>query len=237
MIAVFVNMFAVILGSGLGILFRSRIRETLISSVIKALALVTVTIAITNMIGTEDILCVIVCMVLGTVIGESLRLDARLDNAGDFIKNKLLRGKGTNGRFAEGFSTSCILFCVGSMTIMGSFQAGIHGDYSIIFAKSALDFVSSIAFGAAMGLGVTASALFVLVFQGALTLLATALAPYLSASVVAEMSAVGGVVLFGMGINMLELSETRLKVSNMLPAVILPLAYMPFSQWIISFLS
>ncbi len=231
MLAVFVNMATVLLGSAIGILFRNKIKESIVGAVISALALVTILIGISSAIGTADILCVIICMALGTVIGEIIRIDDGIEGAGDFIKKKLLKGKGS-GRFTEGFITACIVFCVGSMTIMGSFEAGINGDYSIIFAKSALDFVSSLMFAAAMGLGVPFSALFILVFQGGLTLLAGVISPYLSPEVVAEMSAVGGVILIGMGINMLELSPKRIKVANMLPAVFLPIAYIPIAEFI-----
>lgn len=236
MIAVFVNVATVLLGSTIGILFRNKIKESYINTVISALALVTMLIGIISAIGTADILCVIICMALGTVIGELIRIDDHIEGAGDFIKAKLLKGRGAGSRFTEGFITACIVFCVGSMTIMGSFEAGINGNMDIIFAKSALDFVSSMMFAAAMGLGVPFAALFVLVFQGALTLLSGALSPYLSAAVVAEMSAVGGVILMGMGINMLELSPRRIKVANMLPAVFLPIAYLPISQMIGSLL-
>lgn len=232
MIAVLVNVATVLLGSSIGIIFRNKIKESYVSAVISALALVTVLIGITSAIETADILCVIICMALGTIIGELIRIDDRIEGAGDFIKAKLLRGRGVGGRFTEGFITACIVFCVGSMTIMGSFEAGINGDNSIIFAKSALDFVSSMMFAAAMGLGVPFAAAFVLVFQGGLTLLAGVLAPYLSAAVVTEMSAVGGVILMGMGINMLELSPKRIKVANMLPAVFLPIAYIPIAELI-----
>lgn len=227
MTAVFVNMATVILGSWLGIIFRSKIKQAYISSVIAALALVTIVIGITSAIATANLLCVIICMALGTVLGELLRIDDRIEGAGDFVKDRLLRGKIKESRFTEGFVSSCILFCVGSMTIMGSFEAGINGDCSVIYAKSALDFVSSTAFGAAMGIGVTFSAVFILLFQGGLTLLAGALAPALSAEVVTEMSAAGGAILIGMGINMLELSSRRIKVANMLPAVFLPIAFVP----------
>lgn len=224
-------MATVLLGSAIGILFRKKIRENIVSAVICALALVTILIGITSAIDTADILCIIICMALGTIIGELIRIDDAIEGAGDFIKSKLLKGKGS-GRFTEGFITACIVFCVGSMTIMGSFEAGINSDYSIIFAKSALDFVSATMFAAAMGLGVPFSALFILVFQGGLTLLAGVLSPYLSPVVVTEMSAVGGVILIGMGINMLELSPKRIKVANMLPAVFLPIAYIPIAQFI-----
>ena len=234
MIAVLVNVATVLFGSAIGLLFRNKIKKNFVQAVISALALVTLLIGITSAIKTADILCVIICMALGTIIGELIRIDDGIEGAGNFIKTKLLKGKTAENRFAEGFVTACIVFCVGSMTIMGSLESGINGNHSIIFAKSALDFVSSMMFAAAMGLGVPFSAIFVLIFQGGLTLLANVLAPYLNTAVVTEMSAIGGVILIGMGINMLELSEKRIKVANMLPAIFLPLLYLPLSAWISS---
>lgn len=234
MIAVLVNVATVLLGSTIGLLFRNKIKKNFVQAVISALALVTLLIGITSAIKTADILCVIICMALGTIIGELIRIDDGIESAGNFIKTKLLKGKTAENRFAEGFVTACIVFCVGSMTVMGSLESGINGNHSIIFAKSALDFVSSMMFAAAMGLGVPFSAIFVLIFQGGLTLLANVLAPYLNTAVVTEMSAIGGVILIGMGINMLELSEKRIKVANMLPAIFLPLLYLPLSAWISS---
>ena len=237
MVAVLVNVATVLLGSTVGLIFRNKINEKFTKAVISALALVTILIGLSSALGTADILCVIICMALGTIIGELIRIDDGIEGAGDFIKRKLLKGKNKENRFTEGFVTARIVFCVGSMTIMGSFEAGINGNNSIIYAKSALDFVSSMMFAAAMGMGVPFAALFVLVFQGALTLLAGVLAPFLSAAVVAEMSAVGGVILVGMGINMLELSPRRIKVANMLPAIFLPIAYVPLSNWITALFS
>ena len=237
MVAVLVNVATVLLGSTVGLIFRNKINEKFTKAVISALALVTILIGLSSALDTADILCVIICMALGTIIGELIHIDDGIEGAGDFIKKKLLKGKNKENRFTEGFVTACIVFCVGSMTIMGSFEAGINGNTSIIYAKSALDFVSSMMFAAAMGLGVPFAALFVLVFQGALTLLAGVLAPFLSGAVVTEMSAVGGVILVGMGINMLELSPRRIKVANMLPAIFLPIAYVPLYNWIAGLLS
>jgi uncharacterized membrane protein YqgA involved in biofilm formation len=234
MLAVFVNMATVLIGSAIGILFRKRIKESYTKAIIAALALVTIVIGVTSAITTQNLLCVIVCMALGTMLGELLRLDDRINGAGDWLKNKVLKGKAEGSRFTEGFVSACILFCVGSMTIMGSLEAGVNRNYSIIFAKSALDFVSSMMFGAAMGIGVPFSALFILVFQGGLTLLAGLVSPYLSQAVITEMTAAGGTILIGMGLNMLELSEKRIKVANMLPAIFLPIAYVPFANWITS---
>ncbi len=232
MIAVLVNVATVLLGSAIGLLFRNKINKKFVSAVISALALVTILIGITSAIKTTDILCVIVCMAFGTIIGELIKIDNGIEGAGNFIKNKLLKGKANDNRFAEGFVTACIVFCIGSMTIMGSFEAGINGNNNIIYAKSILDFVTSMMFAAAMGLGVMFSAIFVLVFQGGLTLLSNILSPYLSAIMVTEMSAIGGVILIGMGINMLELSEKRIKIANMLPAIFLPLLYLPLHDLI-----
>ena len=234
MLAVFVNMATVLLGSAIGILFRKRIKESYTKAIIAALALVTVVIGVSSAITTENLLCVIVCMALGTMLGELLRLDDRINGAGDFLKEKLLRGKAADSKFTEGFVSACILFCVGSMTIMGSLEAGVNQNYSIIFAKSALDFVSSMMFAAAMGIGVPFSALFILVVQGGLTLLAGLVSPYLSQAIVTEMTAVGGTILIGMGCNMLELGKNPIKIANMLPAIFLPIAYIPISNWISS---
>lgn len=233
MIAVFVNMCAVVIGSVLGILCRNKIKQSYIDIILSALALVTIVIGIVSATGSSDTLCLIVCMIVGTALGTALKIDEGIDGAGDFIKNKVLRGKSGGGRFTEGFVSASVLFCVGSMSIMGSFEAGINQNYDIIFAKSAMDFVTSIMFGAAMGAGVAFSAFFIMLFQGGLTLLAGVVAPYLGADVIAGMSAVGGTILIGMGLNMLELSPKKIKSANMLPGIFLPIAYIPLYELII----
>ena len=227
MIAVFVNMATVIAGSLLGILLRNRLKQSLQDALIKALGLCTLLIGMQSALATGALLCVIVCMALGTALGEWLRIDDGIEHAGDFVKDRIYKGKVKESRFTEGFVSACILFCIGSMTIVGSLEAGINHNYSIIYAKSTLDFVSSMAFGAAMGLGVTCSAAFILLFQGGLTLLAGLVGPALSTAVVTEMSAVGGVSLMGLAINMLGLGKDRIKVANMLPAIFLPILYFP----------
>ena len=224
--AVLVNTAAVLCGSLIGILFSSRLNDRLRDAVMKALGLCTMLIGVQSALKTQELLCVILCMVIGTVIGELLRIDDGIEHAGDAIKAKLPKGKGGGSRFTEGFVSASILFCIGSMTIMGSLEAGIRHDYSIIYAKSMMDFVSSMAFGAAMGFGVTCSALFVLVFQGGLTLLAGVIGSALSEAAVTEMSAVGGVILIGMALNMLECTNKRIRVANMLPAIFLPILWM-----------
>ena len=226
MVAVLVNSVAVLVGSFIGIFFKKGISEKLQNAIIKAMGLITLLVAVQSAIKSEDTLCVIICLVLGTLLGEIIRIDDGLNNAGDYIKVKVFKGKdGSTSRFTEGFVITSIQFCVGSMTILGSMQAGINHDYSIIFTKSVMDFVTSIVFGAAFGYGVTCTALFVLVFQGALTLAASGLSGILTDNIVVEMTAVGGVILIGMGFNILELGKTPIKVANMLPAIFLPPLY------------
>ena len=232
MIAVFVNMATVIVGSLIGILLRNRLKESLQTALIRALGLCTVVIGVSSAIATQALLCVILSMAVGTALGELLRIDDGIEHAGDFVKEKLFRGRVKESRFTEGFVSACILFCIGSMTIVGSLEAGINHNNSIIYAKSTLDFVSSMAFGAAMGFGVTCSAAFILLFQGGLTLLAGLVGPALSTAVVTEMSAVGGTILIGMAANMLGLPKERIKVANMLPAIFLPLLYFPLADWL-----
>lgn len=230
MTAAIVNAAVVILGGLLGLVLGGRLQSRHTATVVAALGICTAVIGITGAIQTANILIVIVCLVLGTAVGELLKLEQRLDRLGDWLKAKVARNGG--GRFTEGFVTASLLFCVGSMAIMGSFDAGLRGDYTTIFAKSALDCIMAVTFAATMGVGVLFSAITVLVYQGALTLLAAFVEPFLSAAVITEMSAVGGVMLIGTGFNILGLTKERIRVGNMLPAMVLPAVYFPLAQWV-----
>ncbi len=227
MIAAVVNAAVIVVGGLLGLLFGGRLKEEHTKTLVSALGICTMVIGITGAIGTSNILIVIICLVVGTLLGELLQIERRLDGLGNWLKGKV--AKNGSGRFTEGFVTASLLFCVGSMAIMGSFDAGLRGDYSTILAKSALDGVMAVTFAATMGLGVLFSAGAVLVYQGALTLLAGIVEPLLSAPVIMEMSAVGGIMLIGTGINILGLSPQRVKVGNMLPALIFPAVWFAVS--------
>lgn len=220
MIAMLVNAAVVILGGLLGMLLGKRLKTEYTKTIIAALGICTMVIGITGAIGTSNILIAIVCLVVGTLVGELLKLEARLDGAGDWLKAKV--AKNGNSRFTEGFVTASLLFCVGSMSIMGSFDAGLRGNYNTIFAKSVMDGIMALTFGATMGAGVLFSAVTILVYQGGLTLLAGVIEPLLAPQVITEMSAVGGVMLIATGINILSLAKERIKVGNMLPALIFP---------------
>lgn len=227
MIAAVVNMIVIILGGLLGVMLGGRLKEVHTETIVKALGICTMVIGITSSIETSNILIVIISLVIGTIIGELLKIEQRLDTLGDWLKSKVAKKDG--GRFTEGFVTASLLFCVGSMAIMGSFDAGLRGDYNTIFAKSALDCVMAVTFAATMGVGVLFSGGTVLIYQGALTLLAGLVEPFLSAAVVTEMSAVGGIMLIGTGMNILDLPKKRIRVGNMLPAMIMPVIWFAVS--------
>ena len=230
MIASIVNAIVVVLGGLLGLLLGGRLKEHHTKTIVASLGICTAVIGITGAIATSNILIVILCLVIGTVLGELLKIEHHLDTLGDWLKSKVAKNGG--GRFTEGFVTASLLFCVGSMAIMGSFDAGLRGDYNTIFAKSALDCVMAVTFAATMGVGVLFSSVSVLLYQGALTLLAGFVEPYLSAEVILEMSAVGGVMLIGTGMNILGLTKERIKVGNMLPAIVLPIFWFAVSNFL-----
>ena len=231
MIATVINVVLVLLGSILGLLFKNRISPRFASGITFALGLCTMGIGITGMIGTADTLCVIVCMVIGTLLGEAINIEGRMDGVGGLLQRRLLRKEG-NSRFVEGFVTASVLFCVGAMAINGSMEAGMNGNYDILISKSVMDGVTAITFSAAMGIGVAFSALPILVYEGGMTLIFGLVGQQIDPAIVNEMSAVGGTIIVGIGVNMLGLPKEKLRVGNMLPAIFLPLAYIPIWDWL-----
>ena len=231
MLATFINVVLVLIGSAVGLLFKNLISEKLMSIITHALGLCVLGIGISNMIGTEDMLCVIVCMVVGTVIGHAINIEGRLERGGDLLRAKVVKGDG-NGRFTEGFVHASLIFCVGAMAITGSIEAGLNHNYEIIISKGVIDGVTAISFAATMGIGVAFSVIPVLVYQGLITLLAAWVGPLLPAAVITEMTAVGGTLIVAIAINMLDLGKVKIKVGNMLPAMFLPIAYIPLVNWL-----
>ena len=229
MLATIINAALILLGSILGLLFKNRISSRLTSGLTFALGLCVLGIGITGLVGTQDTLCVIVCMVVGTLLGEAVDIERRMEGVGELLRRRLIRGEG-NSRFVEGFVNASVLFCVGAMAINGSMEAGMNGNYDILISKAVIDGVTAITFAAAMGVGVAFSVLPILAYQGGLTLIFAAVGRAMDPAVVAEMSAVGGAIIVGIGINMLGLPKEKLRVGNMLPAIFLPLAYVPLSR-------
>ena len=236
MIATVVNCIAIIAGGLIGTVFGNRISQKYTDGIMTVMALITFIIGIQGAVGTNNILVVVVCAVLGTVIGIAMKLDERINNSGDALKARLAGTKLVRGRFGDAFVTATLLFGVGTMAILGSINAGLNQDYSILFTKSIMDFSSSVAFAAALGPGVIFSAVPIFIFQGGITLLAGVAEPFLTAEVITEMSAVGGPIFMGMSINLLGLREERVKVGDMLPAIFMPIIYFPIAAFITSIL-
>ena len=229
MLATIINVALVLLGSALGLLFKNKISDRFASILTCALGLCVLGIGISGMIGTADTLCVIVCMVAGTLLGEALNIEKRMDGLGDLLRRKLIRGE-NNSRFVEGFVTASVLFCVGAMAINGSMQAGMLGRYDILISKGVIDGVTSITFAAAMGVGVAFSVIPLLLYQGGLTLIFALVGQGMDPAVVTEMNAVGGTIIVGIALNMLGLPKEKIRVGNMLPAIFLPIGYIPLAN-------
>ena len=245
-----VNTIAVLLGSLLGLLFKKAIPKRLSDTVFKGLGLCTMFIGVTGVFqdGTNT-LVVIMSVVTGAVIGEALDLDKRINNLGKWLENKVSKGKDENSKvsIAQGFVSASLLFCVGAMTIVGSLQSGLINDHSTLFVKSILDFVAAIIFASSLGVGVAFSALFVLLYQGSISVGAYLIGSFFSSSAtmlsqtaeltpfmvtVNTMNCVGYIIIIGLALNMLGI--TKLKVMNYVPAIFMPVLLCPLADFLMT---
>ena len=220
MLGTIVNTVAIIAGSLIGLLFRGGIPEKYRVTIMQALSLAVILIGIKMAFKTEGILLIIFSLVIGSLIGEFVRIEDRLETLGRFFETRF--SKAGNG-LAKGFVVTSLIFCVGSMAIVGALESGLTGNHQTLFAKSALDGLSSIIFASSFGIGVLFSSVSVFLYQGFITLTATFIKPFLIAEVINQMSAVGGLLIMAIGINLLEIQ--KIKVGNMLPAIFIPLVY------------
>jgi uncharacterized membrane protein YqgA involved in biofilm formation len=214
-VGTFINALVVAAGAGIGMLLGNRLPDRMRLMVFQALGLCTMAIGVGMTLQTTNPLYMVGSILTGAVIGEGFRLEDAITSGGNSVKRLLKSG---NARFTEGFVAGSLLFCIGSMAILGPLQEGLDGTRTIVLTKSMLDFFASIALGAAFGSGVIFSSLPVIVYQGSITLFADVLRPYLSDLVRAELTATGGIMIIGIGVNLLELKKIRL--SNLLPALI-----------------
>jgi uncharacterized membrane protein YqgA involved in biofilm formation len=226
-------MAAILAGAGLGTLARGglpdRIRRTTLQGIGLAVSFVGISGALVQMLKVEGQalasyqgMLMILSMLIGSLIGAALNLEQRLENLGGVLQ-RLFRSGGSNSTFVEGFVSATILYCVGAMAILGSLEDGLTGNATTLYAKSILDGTVAIFFTATLGSGVFLSALSVGVYQGAITLLARFLQPYLSGNLIGQMSLVGSVLIAGIGFNFL--SEKKIAIGNLLPAVFVPVFY------------
>lgn len=209
------NVLAVIAGSMVGFFFNSKLPQRYVKIIFQAIGLFTLYIGITMTMKTGSLLVLIFSIVLGAALGEWIDLDRHINSFSNWIKTKI---KSDNATFSEGMITAFLLFCMGSMTVLGAFDEGTRGNSDLLIAKSVMDGFSSLALASALGIGVLFSIFPLILFQGGLTLLAWWLGNLMPTAVVNEMTAVGGLMLVGLGLSIMEIK--KIKVINMLPSLI-----------------
>lgn len=220
MIAVLVNCFTIILGSLLGIIFSKKITSRLSEVIQTGAGVVVLVLGVEMTLQYDNILSLTFSLMAGGIIGSIIDIDGKIFKIGQWLGTKLpQKEEKSTSSFGYGFLNASVLFCVGAMSIVGSIEAGVNGNYSVIFTKSLLDGFMAIVFASSMGVGVVFSFLTVLIYQGALTLLATVIAPYMDEVLLAELTASGGALIIMIAINLLGLKS--IKTANYLPAVFL----------------
>jgi len=236
MLGVLVNVITVILGSSVGLLFKKGIPERVSQAAMTGLGVCTVYIGITGSLNGKNVLVLIASVVLGGISGTLLNINAGINRLAEKAEARFKKDK-SNVSVAEGLISATLLFCVGSMTVTGSIQAGIAGDNSILITKAMLDLVSSMMLASSLGVGVLLSAAAVFVIQGSLVLLAGLIAPLMSAGAVNEMTCAGSILIIMIGTNLMGI--TKINVADFLPAVLLaPVIYnmIPLFERLASFL-
>ena len=220
MLGTLVNSAAIILGSLIGVFIKNGIKEEYKKIIMDGIGLTVVIIGIMGGIKSENIILVTISIVLGSIVGETLGIENKLDNLGNKLQKKF--GK-RDSNFSKGFVTATLIYCVGAMAIVGSLESGLLGKHDTLFAKSILDGTSSIIFASTLGFGVAFSSISVFIYQGVIALLASYIKDLLTPEVILEMSSVGGLLIMAIGINILEIR--KIKIGNMLPAIFIPIIY------------
>ncbi len=229
MLGNYVNALAIIVGSLLGLLFHKGLKEEYKTIVMQAIGLSVLFIGATSALGglldpdSEPILFII-SLVLGGIIGELIGVEKGLERLGMFLQKRFASDE---SNIARGFVTASLIFCVGTMAIIGSLDSGLRGNHDMLFAKSVLDGITSMILASSLGFGVIFSAVAVFIYQGAIVLFAGMVEPYLTINVIREISIIGGILIFGIGLNLLEIIKVR--TANLLPAILIPVIYYLFA--------
>lgn len=233
MTGTFLNITAVLIGGSLGLLFGARVPERLKATVIAAMGLFTAAIGIQMFLKTGNSIIVLGALLIGALLGEWWRIEDGIQAVGGMLERRLAPNgeqvEGASSKFVRGFLTTSLLFCVGPLTILGSLQDGLTGNYNLLAVKSVLDGFAALAFASTLGSGVLFSSLVILIYQGGITLLAAQLNTIVTASMMNEMTAAGGVILVGLALSSL-LEIKKIRAGNFLPA----LAIAPLIVWILS---
>lgn len=230
MFAVIVNTRAIAIASLIGLCLRRGMTKNITDAVMQALGICTVLIGIQGAVSEKHVLLLIISVVIGVIIGEWGDWDGHVNRWAEKVTVACTKSGDAAG-IANAFVTSCLIMNVGAMVIVGSLVAGLAEDYTMLYTKSLLDFVSGIMLSAAMGIGVMGSAVFTLIFQGGIVLLAQYIAPFCSPLLIEELSHTGSLLILAIGLNMIGL--TKFKVLNYVPALLV----IPFALWISGFAS
>lgn len=219
MIGTLINTITVLIGGTIGSLLGSRFPERVQETIFATLGLFTLAIALDSALVTRNPLIVLGSLLVGALLGEWLRVEARLEQFGEWLRDRFVKNQedGSGARFVEGFVTASLIFCVGPLTIQGAIEDGLMGDYTKLAIKAMLDGFAALAFATTLGPGVIASVIVILGFQGGLSLLARLGANFFTEPMILEMTATGGVVLMAIGLRLLQLKQIR--AANLLPAI------------------
>ena len=226
MIGTLVNIAAIVVGSSIGLLIHKKLPERFVKTTFQIMGLFTLVLGMKMALESQQLLVMIFSLIIGGLIGTAANLDNKVQNFSKILSRKF---GGKNENFSKGLITAFLLFCVGSMTIVGALEEGMNNDPSLLLVKSLMDGFSSIALSVAFGIGVMFSVIPLLIFQGGLTLLAMYLGSFLPVEYITEISAIGGLILLALGMNLLEI--TKIKIIDLLPAIL----FTPFILWVWSF--
>ncbi len=217
MLGVIVNVITVIIGSTIGLLFKKGIPEKVSNAAMVGLGACTLYIGISGSLSGENVLILIAAIVLGVIVGTLLNIDGAINRLAKKVEAKFQK-ENSKVSIAEGIITATLLFCVGSMTVTGSIQAGLTGDNSLLITKAMLDLVSSMMLASSLGIGVLLSSIAVFIIQGGLVLLAGLISPFMSTAAINEMTCAGSILIIMIGTNLMGI--TKIKVADFLPAII-----------------
>lgn len=220
MLGTIVNAAAIIAGALVGLAFKNGIPEKYNKTVMQSIGLAVLLIGVKGALGSDDLLVIIISLAIGSLIGEMIGIEAFLKRLGNFLEKRFSKGSSS---FSAGFVTASLMYCVGSMAIVGSLESGLTGNHATLFAKATLDGIVGIILSSSLGIGVLFASVPVFIYQGGITLLAGFLKPLLVPAVISQMSAVGGLLIMALGLNMIR--DKKIPVGNMLPAIFLPLIY------------
>lgn len=225
-----VNAGAIILGALLGRMLK-RIPESMRQTVMQGIALAVLILGIKMCLGSDNFLLVIISIVIGTVLGEWMGIDNGLNHLGKWLERKTGGGEGS---IATGFVTTTLVFCIGAMAVLGAMDSGLRNNHDVLYMKALLDGFSAIIFTSTLGIGVIFSAIPVFVYQGLIALLSTRIYSVVSeamlSTMLVEITAVGGIMIIAIGLNVLEIK--KIKVANMMPALVIAAVGVPVSEWL-----